>query len=278
LFSKKSLIVYDSAELYIEKRKAFTLVNLKSNILIYLEKKYIKYVDLVIAANEDRSNLMQSYYELPNKPIVFENIYQINTGFIKLNNSEKIHFNVDGSKFNLIYSGGLNNFNLFQSFKLIMKDLGNEYYLRICGASDQKLVDDLSIWRKSNTEANIDFVGMLNPLNYRELIMKSDAAIAIYPNDTLNNIYCASGKVYETIFLNKPLIMSSNPPLKRIAEKFKVGIASDDIYNSIITIKNNYSFYKKNIELFNKSFDIQTLEMNLINSIVSAYKLKEVKS
>lgn len=88
----------------------------------------------------------------------------------------------------------------------------------------------------------------------RFLIKKSDVGIVNYHQKDLNNLYCASGKIYEYLEEGKPIITTENIPLKEFCEIHEVGVANNNFNESIDLIFKEYSKFQKNVYLKKSSF------------------------
>ena len=71
-----------------------------------------------------------------------------------------------------------------------------------------------------------------------------------YHQRDLNNRYCASGKIFEFLFEGKPVVTSTNPPLKDFCEKYKVGQASDDYEQAVRILAGQYDRWRNRVERF----------------------------
>lgn len=246
LFVKKYypeiIVVQDCREFYNVK----DIKSIAGKILVKAEAKLIKKADMVITANEERAKLTKEKFDLKCRPVVYENIRffdavnngGLSTGFEKF----------DSSKCNVISTGGVSvvrgTLDLIKAFS----NLDNNYMLYIFGGGTE---GDLE-----KAENCIDHFGLRSQVKLmnkvplyilKEYVDQSDIGIVHYHKNDLNNLYCASGKVYEFVGEELPIVTTENPPLKRMCEELHIGQADDNYYIGIQEVYNNYSTYKNNV-------------------------------
>ena len=88
-----------------------------------------------------------------------------------------------------------------------------------------------------------------------------------HQNDT-NNLYCASGKLYEFVLDGLPVVTTENPPLTDLCESFKFGIADNGYSDAIKSIKSNYDFYKGNVVIYKEKADIDLIRNDFAQKII----------
>lgn len=242
-------IVYDSAELYIDGIPR----GIKPKLALYrrfFEKRYLNKADVVFAANEERANIMEKYFSLPKAPKIFDNMHRIEAQIDLIACRNKYDWIFEKDDFVIIYSGGLSvqrmTFQLIQS----VLTLGQGYRLIIVGGTSTRDSEKFQQIAYNNPNSNIHYLGKVTLSDLRYLLKKSDISVALYTQDTTNNKFCASGKVFEGIFEGRPILTSTNPPLVRLCKKYGVGISSTDLALGIQTLQNDYKFYVKNVEKF----------------------------
>ena len=275
--SSKSFIVYDSSEFYVETHKRINFVNIKSNLLIKSEKKFINGADFISCANEERSKLMKTYYDLPKAPEVFENIFKLNINDSEMKSNDFIKFK-DCKKFKFVYPSGLNNFDFLFEMSSISKDLEEEMILIICGYSSKKNKEKLNKFLELKKINNVKYIGMLSHNQYGEILKNSQVIISKYPMDTLNNINCASGKIYEAIFMDLPILASINPPMKRIIEQNNIGVSTENFKHGAIRLINEYDYFKKNVMEFKEKINLDSIKSNFSQEFKKYYLQKENKN
>jgi hypothetical protein len=250
----KSKMIYDARELYILKDAK----TIKSKIGCWFESKLIRNANLNISANSFRSDYMYNYYQLGFKPIVFENIRKLSfDSSIDYGPLYKNIFQTD--KTNIITSNGSSFDRLTNRLVYEIVDKLENINLIITGKIDVNEEKELMRYASFNKSFKINFVGLVSANDLAYLISKSDIGVVSYNQDTLNNKYCASGKLYEFLFYKVPVVVTTNPPLKEICDNHGVGESNEDFSLSIRKIQKNYKYYIKNIDLFLKNMNIEKM-------------------
>ncbi|XFA99111.1 hypothetical protein ACAG96_00680 [Candidatus Izemoplasma sp. B36] len=275
-----SYIVYDSSELFIKsnirRNKGKRIKSFLALLFNYFEKKYLKKADLVLAANIERAKIMKDYFRLNSIPFVFDNIHKIEEKYnieYCIKNYKRFFVN---NKFNILYAGGVRKDRETYTLADTFKRLGKGYFLIIVGSATQLESSEFKDYLKNNTIENVIYLGFVSRNNLKYLIENSAASISAFKMDTYNNIFCASGKIYESIFLNRPIIVTENPPLKRLCAEKKVGISSNDFYFSIKKLHLNYDYYYKNVVKYHQELEnaYNSRLKNLASLLIDKYKNK----
>lgn len=263
---KNIYVIFDSSELYID-RKPRNFKTFISSHMSYFEKKYLKFADVVIAANIERANLMQKYYKLNEVPIVFDNIHRIDDNFDILECETKYSHLFKDDTFNIVYGGGIARQRLTFELAEAVGKLGNKYRLIIIGKSSKDDKELLNSMLKEKQYSNIFYVGFISRSELRYMFNKAHISVSIFAKDYLNNIYCASGKLYESLFEGTPILVSDNPPLKRICKDFKVGVSTNEFTKGIIELKKNYDYYCENVQTYTSRIDVKGRIDNLARAL-----------
>ena len=246
VFRKK--VVYDSHELFTEmsgKRR-----NITNRIWKIIERKTLNSYYEVIATNKYRAEIMKREYGLGHMPIVVENMPEKYSGYNSISNKYK-QFVLNNEKISL-YQGGINEHRaidkLIDSVKYFTS---GEVILIIMGQLNTagkyvKQIQDEGLGRKV----------ILYPAvpNYRlsEYTVCADVGIVIYKNNSRNNYYCASTKMFEYLAAGLPICCVDFPPLRKFINQYKVGTLFNpdkpkEIAESVYKVLNNYDYYKENI-------------------------------
>jgi len=127
--------------------------------------------------------------------------------------------------------------------------------LIIVGAKENGAEEKLQLLLEENNIHNVHYLGFVKREELKYLMEKSVITISAFAMDTLNNINCASGKVYEGLFLGKPLLAGINPPLKHLCENHQIGVSTEDFYEGCKIILENYAYYMENVKKFVELLD-----------------------
>ncbi len=248
----KCVIIHDSSELRIlsEKQKNASLKARLARFTLYIEKLYAKKADITIAANMERAKIMKDYLGLKEVPLVFDNIHKIEVEYDKEECERKFSKFLKTGVFRILYAGGVDIKR--QTYKIAREIglLGNDYQLIIVGSEEINGRKKLYELIKNERITNVEYLGFISREELKFLIEYSDVTISTFEMDTVNNINCASGKVYEGLFLGKPLLAGINPPLKYLCDNHGIGVSTTDFGKGCLLLKENYSFYQENVKKF----------------------------
>lgn len=270
-YYKDIYVIYDSSELYIDK-KAENLKQKIAGFMNYYEKKYINTSDIVISANIERAKIMKEYFKLKEDPIIFDNIHCIKDEYNeKLCNEKYFNYFYD-NKFVIVYAGGISKQRMTYELAKAVGDLGNEYRLIVLGSASDDEKKLFSKFLKEKRYNNINFIGFVPRNELRYFLNRSNVSVSAFAQDTINNINCASGKLFESLFEGTPVLTTENPPLKRICSDYGVGVSTNDFRTGILELKNNYKIYKDNVYRYSKNINVDNRIDILVKKI--KYKLK----
>ena len=249
-------IIYDSHELIIP-TKGLSMT-IRERVYFLLEKLVINKLDLVICANEERSDLMMKYYRLKILPISVKNIsiptYNILNKKNTLIKYPKLRKNNIDDK-HIIYMGDISFLrgidvlidavlNLPQNFKLILVGVGPDF---------NEILNKYKIFPDK-----IRLIGSVTHDEVQDVVSTADIGVVVYSNKGLNNVYCSPNKIYEYTQAGLVVLTTSQPSLLNIINKYKIGAvfgcndntSLSEISDIISDISNNITYYQKNIPIF----------------------------
>lgn len=271
-------IVYDSSEFDMPMKGQKTtnrnngvLIKIKSKLTRFREKseiKYLKYADLVIATNTERANLMIDYFHLREKPIVFDNMHKINGNYNRTDCQEKFDKYISKDKFKILFAGGIDEERLtFDYLKSFLK-LDDSFQLIVVGSASQVALKRFnSIVEEAQALDRVTYLGFISRLELKYLIRQCQASVVVFDKKSYNTLYCASGKMYESLFEGIPILTSENPPLARLCQQHGVGVSNDDYSEGISTLRNNYEQYKLSVKRYIDGLNYDERIENLANTI-----------
>ena len=159
-------------------------------------------------------------------------------------------------KENVLYAGGIAKERMTYLLAEQFGTLANEnVQLLIVGKNEHGGEEKLQSLLTEKHITNVKYLGFVSREELRYLIEKSSITISTFAMDTPNNINCASGKVYEGLFLGKPLLAGPNPPLKRLCEEYNVGVSTLHFADGCKKILSNYAYYQENVQSYIKKLD-----------------------
>lgn len=257
----KVKIIYDSSELYIKeknniKRKFFgetdgIKVWIKQKATAFrpiCEKKYLKEVDVVIAANCERAKIMVDYFQLAEIPIIFDNMHRIDDEYDERLCKSKFEKSIIEKKFNILFGGGISEERKTFDYIKAFSKLDDSFNLVIAGSASAVAKKKYIGMIKDMGLKNVHYIGFISRAELRYCMKMCNASVVVFDQESYNTKYCESGKCYESLFEGTPILASGNPPLKRLCEHEGVGV-SDDLYErGIKYLHDNYENYCKNVK------------------------------
>ena len=241
-------VVQDCRELYNMKSAA----GIPGKIGCVIEKIFTRHSDVVIAANAWRARLMVKMFGLKKEPLNYENIrrleYSSEERRLRTEASCKNFFMED--RFRIVSTSGCDMSRTTGKMLEAMKGLGDAYELLLIGESEEE--DELIVRETIRTLGltNVKILPKMDQDHLKYFIEHSQVGIVTYHQRDLNNKYCASGKIYEFLFEGKPVVTSTNPPLREFCEKYKVGQASDDYEQAIRAIADSYEQWQNRVQRY----------------------------
>ena len=260
--------VYDAHELYIPVKNA--RFSKRDWFFYYMERKSIKEADLVICAQEDRAIIMKKHYKLKNYPTVIRNISRLaNLEDKSIAKSIMIKyqdfFEIDA--FTIVYAGVVTNTRKIDRLIEAIVQLGEGYKLLIIGDGDS-----LELINTKIEELNTDSIISIGSIPYSSLysvLRICDIGYIYYPTTDLNNIYCAPNKIYEYASVGLPIISNENPTVKKLVDKYEIGLCNDNIKSAIEDIAKNYKYYKEKVLAFDSNVSWENERKRLNTAIDS---------
>lgn len=280
-YAPSAVVIYDSSELYIKERYGNQSLFGGNGLIIRIkqiltsfrgkyEKKYLKYADLVIAANIERARKMQEYFKLSETPIVFDNIHRIDDPFDQHECDKKYAGIVQKDKFNILFGGGINEERRTFDFIRDFFNLDNSYNLIIAGSASETARRRYDTMISDFDQSRIHYVGFVTRAELRYLFRYCQASVVVFDTNSFNTLYCASGKCYESLFEGTPIIASENPPLLRLCSENKVGVSNDHFDEAIISLAENYDYFLTHVDEYINELEFDKRVIRLKEQIESA--------
>ena len=265
LITNAKYSMYDAREMYIFK-EAKTFI---SKVGCIVEKLFMNTFNIISCANKPRAIFMKKLYNLKKEPIVFENIRKLQYGDISEEEcKEKFSYLFKDKKFiDIVSTSGEELIRCVDILVEAMSILGQKYRLFLIGCENKEGHKKIEKICKKNKWNNIVRYKWLSKSELKYVISHCDIGIVNYSFQNTNNKYCASGKLYEFIFEKIPIVTTTNPPLKYICKKYKIGICDDYFVDGIKMVINNYEFYKNNVINFAQSIDTKKYLFNVAQQI-----------
>ena len=249
--------IQDCRELYLFKE----VNHMSGKVGCIFERAMARKADIVICANSERALIMQQEYALSQTPLVYENLRKLkySSSEAKESAKEKIDRLLEDGTIRIISSSGCSisrtNDVLVESLKQVQK----KCQLFLVGDSKSEEKEHILQLASQDTENSICILDKLNQDELKYLIEKCHIGIVNYGQYDTNNKLCASGKVYEFLYEGKPVVTTTNPPLKRMCEEWEIGIADDHYYNGLNMVIEHYLEYCEKVARYTA---VHTVEKN----------------
>lgn len=271
---KKALYILDCRELYLYK----DVRKFSSKIGCLIEKKGIKKSDIITCANKHRSEYMKDYFGLKYAPLVFENRRRLNYTSDKQNDEyEFINSCLFDDEIRLISTAGCTLTRMTDVLIKNLKKINGNVRLYLVGKYTAKEKEKFDLLIEEYKLNNVTIIGRLNQNQLKYIVSKSHIGIVSYHQKDVNNLYCASGKIYEFLFENVPVVTTTNPTLVDLVVPNKIGESSDEFIDAINKVIANYDYYKKNVEKFISKISIDSMDSefsNILYNEIVKYKEK----
>lgn len=260
IYKNNVFVIQDVRELYLSNN----LSTFFGKILIYCETMLMKRADIVISANAIRAQIYKGLHRLKKMPIVFENIHW----FDNQTKSELSLLNNETIK--VVVTDGLNPQRMTRELLEAINYLDGRFSFFVVGdVSDEeiKMAESLVSHEKIK---QISFVGKMPHKELGQFLLSCDIGVVKYNFDDLNNIFCASGKIYEFIMSGLPVVTTEQAVLKGMCEKYGIGVADNKFYPGLLKIADNMSIYKENA----KKYQSEIIKRDYVQECVQ--KIKEI--
>ena len=215
----RARLVYDAHEFIIPQPDL--RLSMRSRLFYRLERWTVLRADLVIAANDERAELMREHYSLPRTPLVVRNIPPLppapRAEDEVLRDYPQLSRKRDGVV-RLVYQGDVSLGRGIGSFAAAMDLLGDGFELIVVG--DGPDLDRL----RETAGTNVLLLGQVPRADLNDILSLCDIGIVAYSFESLNNVYCAPNKLYEYAQAGLPVIATAQPTLRAVVEQFGIGM------------------------------------------------------
>ena len=244
-------IVFDEHELIIP--ESGKKMRRRQTFFYRFEKAIVHCVDLVVCASEERGKLMQEHYHLLSKPLVINNISQLeisnNPNSVSILNGLQEFFTCPGVS--VVYAGVVSRVRRIDELLKAVSELTPQFKLLIVGNGD--LLEELRERAASYPQLVFASTGSVPYNCLGAILSRCDIGFLYYPADTLNNTFCASNKIYEYASVGLPMLSNDNPTVKAIMNEAKIGISTNNLVEGLNIISKDINYFKDNCQKFTEN-------------------------
>lgn len=245
--NKSKKFVYDAHELFIPDQGE--KISKRDYFFYTIEKKAIESADLVVSADEQRSNIMEKHYKLKEKPITIRNISILPQSYDnRVSNLDKYKDFFLQKRKTIVYSGVISKDRKIDDLVDVIASMNGKYKLLLIGYGDGvELIKEKIDYYNMN---NILYIGKITYSEMSTILSQCDIGFLSYPSNGLNNIYCAPNKLFEYASVGLPMVASYNRNIEEKMKKYEIGVCKKNIKEAIEEVGENLEFYKKKLKLF----------------------------
>ena len=240
-------IVYDAHELIIPEDGQS---DARMKFFYRMEKAIVHKVDLLVCASQERAALMKDHYHLKSDPLVVENISYLPKGYdlSQLDAAKELEAFFSDSTPTLVYAGVVTKSRKIDLLFDMSAKLVPTVKLLIVGNGDAR--NEMKEKAAGQDKLKCCFTGAVPYEALGEILKRCDVGYLYYPINTLNNINCASNKIYEYASVGLPIVANNNPTVKRILENGGIGVASDNFEEALKQTLSSLDEYKRSCAKF----------------------------
>jgi glycosyltransferase involved in cell wall biosynthesis len=205
---------------------------------------------------------------------VFENIHRIDDEYDEDSLRKKYVKYLESDDKIIAYGGGISRpRKTYELIRSVAKTKGVRAI--IAGAKPEGLDEYNRLINELHAEDKVEYIGFVPRSEWRYVLKIADISFVAFEKNCWNNIYCASGKAFESLFEGTPVLCSENPPLQRLCQEKKGGIATDNISDGIRLMIKDIDAFKNNALAYAKTLDYDLRISALSDQIIGAYDGKE---
>jgi glycosyltransferase involved in cell wall biosynthesis len=214
----RARVIYDSHELFTERPIRFTWIWRK------VERFLLNRVDVIVAASEERADVMHKEYGARQRPQVIMNCPEAVTtsseGGLRASLSE-----ADRNKKIVVYQGGLAPGRCLEELIAASCEFEKNAVLVFLGSrsayADQVLKP---LVKRLSVTDRVIFLPAVPSSDVASYIASADVGVVIYRNSCRNNYLCAPNKLYDYCMAGLAVAGCDFPPVRAVIEQYRVGV------------------------------------------------------
>lgn len=216
IHNKDLVVIFDACDWF---SSNFSKMKLACKAFQMMEKFAYKWSDKLIICEPEREEQIQ--FKLNDKPLVLPNIPEIDESSIQINSSDKYKFDNDWPTF--AYFGGLMSNRFLDELFLLAK---TEKFNMLVGGFGSEAREQLC--RDLDKLPNFKYFGKMQMVDGLQMSYSADAIYAMYCKTNPNHIYAAPNKLYEAMFLGKPIITTKGTIVEKKIVTHNIGWAIEE--------------------------------------------------
>ncbi|TFB13063.1 glycosyltransferase [Candidatus Marinimicrobia bacterium MT.SAG.4] len=267
LILRKTILIYDSHELWSDSRHDHVYSPRLYSFGIFLERILIRFVDSVIVPSKAIGDIIQKKYKVKS-PILLMNIPSKNIN--RKVKTSLIDINLPADSKKIIFVGGMSYGRGIPNLLQALTKLDNNVFLLILGFDFlEKGISPLI--EKYDLRNRVILLEPVLPEEVIHSLSMADVGVIPFQNICDNNFYSMPNKIFEYLLAGLPVAVSNFPEMSRLVLENKIGVVfnpedPDDIALSIKRIFDDPELFdklKKNVKMFseNNHWDVEAVKL-----------------
>jgi len=191
-------------------------------VIAAIEKRFIKYVDLVVTTGEMDSEFIEEYYNLE-KSLVLRNLPKYKKIENPVNLRKKL--NLPEDSIILLYQGVVLE---GRGIIKVIHQIGNFKKLVLVVLGDGAFKEKFEAESKARGVSNqVFFYGRVPHEELLDYTAGADFGLALIENISKSYYYALPNKLFEYIMAGVPVISSNLPQMKNIIDRYSTGVCVD---------------------------------------------------
>lgn len=242
---QKTLLVYDSHELYLHKNRIMKPGRIKQYILEGIEREGMKMADRVITVGACIADWMADKYSTATPEVILNapKYKEANEG-VKDGVSLRNALDIPQEKFLLIYSGGITFNRGLENVIKAVSQIEDIYFVMLGYGTDDYMNSLRALIKSEKAGHKISFYGPVPHAEVASYLASADCGIAPIMNICLSYYFCAPNKLFEFVQARLPVLASNFPEMQKVVDDNDIGLTFEpadvqSIVNAILSMKEN---------------------------------------
>lgn len=207
--------------------------------------------DVLIAGNAERAKLLTRLKMCRRRPLVLENFADQTFGELPVESLPPgVTDWLEGDPYYLAQGGAAPRRNFTSLVDAVMT---LKRRLIVVGGVNPPDLESVKTKYGAELDRYIYFYGWIDQMDMPRLIDHAQASIVLYQGRSMNTRFCAPNRLYQALARGIPVIVGNNPPLRRHAERFHVGVALTDDGKDVDGLIRAIRFFESQKEQFQKN-------------------------